>query len=203
MSHPTPAPAPIAIIGGGPCGLTFARFLELAGVDYVIFERDDPSSSSSASSQGGTLDLHAETGQAALQAAGLKDEFEKLARREAAVYTVHDYLGKNRFSSSDLEGDGEEGKNGREDPDRPEIDRVQLRQILLDSIPAHRVRWGKALKSVERDEGCKSTSPGAGGWVLRFADGETETGFRMIVGADGAWSKVRPLVCRRLLSPLF
>ncbi|KAI1423170.1 monooxygenase [Xylaria sp. FL1777] len=173
-------PAPIAIIGGGPGGLTLARFLELAGTDYVVFERD---ASPDANQQGGTLDLHAGSGLTALDATGLRDEFENFARHEAAVFTVQDWRGGNRYRADPGEGDN----------DRPEIDRARLRKLLLDSIPATRVRWGKALKAVERDES-SSDIEGAKGWVLRFADGSSESGFRLVVGADGAFSAVRPLI---------
>ncbi|KAI1111713.1 monooxygenase [Nemania sp. NC0429] len=145
MSHPTTTTTtpPIAIIGAGPCGLTLARLLERTRVPYVAFERDaslslSPSANGNHNNKGGTLDIHAGTGQAAL------------------------------------------------DADRPEIDRRQLRGLLLDSVPAGRVRWGKALRAVGRAD--------SAGVVLRFADGSSETGFRLIVGADGAWSKVRPLL---------
>ncbi|TGJ82151.1 hypothetical protein E0Z10_g6622, partial [Xylaria hypoxylon] len=126
--------------------------------------------------QGGSLDLHTGTGLAALEAAGLKDGFDKLARYEGAVFTVQDAQGGNTFTTSPGEGDEE----------RPEIDRGQLRDLLLGSLPPSRVRWGKTLSAVE---------PGAsGGWVLRFADGSAETGFRLVVGADGASSAVRPVI---------
>ncbi|KAI3333724.1 monooxygenase [Ustulina deusta] len=174
-------PAPIAIIGGGPCGLTFARLLERAGVDYVVFERD-VSPEPKSHHLGGTLDLHVGTGLTALDATGLRDAFEKLARHDAAVFTVQDARGGNLFVAP--AGDG--------DNDRPEIDRQQLRALLLDSVPAERIRWGKTLAAVERDDGC--AEPGAKGWVLRFADGGSERGFRLVVGADGAWSAVRPLI---------
>ncbi|KAI1743066.1 monooxygenase [Xylaria scruposa] len=173
-------PAPIAIVGGGPCGLTFARLLELAGIDYVVFERDD-SADPKSHHQGGTLDIHPGTGQAALEAAGLKGEFEKLARYEADVFTVQDFKGDHRFGTGDA---------GVMEGNRPEIDRGQLRKLLLDSVPEHRMRWGKVLKTVER----KGDGAGAAGWVLRFADGSEESGFRLVVGADGAWSKVRPVI---------
>ncbi|KAI0104958.1 monooxygenase [Nemania sp. FL0031] len=177
----TPKPAPIAIVGGGPCGLVFARLLEQAGgIDYVVFERDE-SADPKSHHQGGTLDLHAETGQAALAAAGLTDEFEKYARREADVFTIQDFQGGHWFRRG-----GEDGIRA----DRPEIDRAQLRDILLASIPASRVRWGKALKAVERDENVE----GVQGWRLCFADGSSEAGFRLVVGADGASSKVRPVI---------
>ncbi|KAI0420868.1 monooxygenase [Xylaria grammica] len=173
-------PAPIAIVGGGPCGLTFARLLERAGIDYVVFERD-ASAAPGTQSQGGSLDLHTGTGLAALEAAGLKEEFDRFARYEGAVFTVQDSQGANRFTTAPDEG-GEE---------RPEIDRRQLRRLLLDSLPAGRVRWGKALRAVEREQG---DVKGAEGWVLRFADGSSESGFRLVVGADGAWSAVRPVI---------
>lgn len=171
-------PAPIAIVGGGPCGLTLARLLECDGIDYVVFERD-ASSVPQPGFQGGTLDIHGRTGQEALRRAGLHEEFERLARRDATSILVRRWKGDCRMKFE-------------EKRDAPEIDRLQLRQILLDSLPSHRIYWGKTLRAIER-----ATHPGGMGAkdiVLHFADGSTETGFRMVVGADGAWSKVRQLV---------
>lgn len=171
---------PIAIVGGGPCGLTFARLLETAGIDYVVFERET-SSKPSPRFQGGTLDLHPGTGQEALRRAGLYAQFERLARRDAMTMAVQDSHGNHRTTFGGTR-------------DAPEIDRFQLRQMLLDSIPAHRIRWGKSLCYVENDS--KKPS-GASGWVLHFSDGATETGFSLIVGADGMGSKLRPIVSER------
>lgn len=56
-----------------------------------------------------------------------------------------------------------------------------LRGILLDSLPAGIVRWGCALKGVDEDG------------TLQFEHGP-ETGFDLVVGSDGAWSKIRPLL---------
>ncbi|KAF9886506.1 hypothetical protein FE257_011413 [Aspergillus nanangensis] len=170
---------PLAIVGGGPCGLVLARLLDTAGINYLVFERDT-SPEITRRNQGGTLDLHGPTGQEALRRAGLIDKFDKLARRDATTMIIQDSQGNNqlRFGA------------GR---DAPEIDRSQLRQMLLDSIPGDRIRWGKALRSVGRDENKKSTGTAAD-WNLRFEDGSLESGFRMIVGADGAWSKVRSLI---------
>jgi 2-polyprenyl-6-methoxyphenol hydroxylase-like FAD-dependent oxidoreductase len=173
-------PAPIAIVGGGPCGLTLARLLECAGIDYIVFERD-ASAVPEPGFQGGTLDIHGNTGQEALRRAGLHDEFEKLARRDATSMVVQSYKGDHFLKFG-------------EERDAPEIDRLQLRQILLDSIPSHRIRWGKALRAIERDT--HQTPTDAKDIVLHFADGSTETGFRLVVGADGAWTKVRKLVSR-------
>ncbi|KAI0197863.1 monooxygenase [Astrocystis sublimbata] len=194
MSPPSTStsPAPIAIIGGGPCGLTLARLLHNAGIPYTIYERD-ASSQPQGHHQGGSLDIHRENGQAALEAAGLLEEFNKYARYEAEVFTVQDYRGENRFREGEAEG-GVEGKEQgfSEGNGRPEIDRAQLRKLLLDSVPQERIQWNKVLKSVERKEG--EGVEGAAGYVLRFADGSEESGFRLVVGADGAWSKVRPLI---------
>lgn len=71
--------------------------------------------------------------------------------------------------------------------DRPEIDRVLLRALLLDSLADDSVRWGMKLVRVE-------PHPEDETYNLHFASGQIETGFDLVVGADGAWSKVRPLV---------
>ena len=65
---------------------------------------------------------------------------------------------------------------------RPEIDRVRLMQVLLESVPNELIRWGKALKEVVREDDQ---------WKLKFDDGSVAGPFDLIVGADGAWSKVR------------
>ncbi|KAI0968778.1 monooxygenase [Xylaria arbuscula] len=175
--------APIAIIGGGPGGLILARFLERAGLNYTVFERDG---SPADNLQGGTLDLHNGTGLTAIDAAGLRDEFEKYARHEASVFSSQDFQGGHRFRSEAGEGNY----------DRPEIDRKQLRSLLLKSISADHIRWGKAVKAIQRNESASESAgeKGVEGWCLKFADGTAESGFRMIVGADGAFSAVRPLI---------
>lgn len=70
---------------------------------------------------------------------------------------------------------------------RPEIDRVLLRAMLLDSLEEGSVRWGRKLLRVDAKEDDET-------YDLHFADGQVEEGFDIVVGADGAWSKVRPLV---------
>ena len=62
----------IAIIGGGPGGLTLARLLQMNGADVKVYERDADKDSRP---KGATLDLHEESGLAALEAAGLMDAF--------------------------------------------------------------------------------------------------------------------------------
>jgi 2-polyprenyl-6-methoxyphenol hydroxylase-like FAD-dependent oxidoreductase len=69
----------IAIIGAGPAGCTLARLLvqEKVPVDITIFEGEK---SLDTRTQGGTLDLHTQSGIEALKRAGLYDEFVKRAR---------------------------------------------------------------------------------------------------------------------------
>ncbi|RYP61655.1 hypothetical protein DL771_010050 [Monosporascus sp. 5C6A] len=160
---------PIAIIGGGPSGLTLARLLECKGIEYVVYERTE----ADFSHQGGSLDLHTETGQRALKEANLFDEFKKHARYVDERFRILDQHGKEWVSAGE----------GR---DAPEIDRSALRQILVDSIPNHRVVWNHTLRSV--------TIEGGGKPILHFTNGSTYSGFKLVIGADGAWSKVRPSV---------
>lgn len=167
---------PIAILGAGLAGLMLGRLLELEGIDFVIFERE--ATSLARGYQGATLDIHVEDGQKALKEAGLFEEFKKLAR----------YSGKNVIA--DKKGKVFDMGNDIEHLDqRPEIDRKSLRKILLASIPQERVRWHCKVKSVSKTDN--------GTMQLHFEDGSVRPGFRLVVGADGAWSKARNLVgCR-------
>lgn len=165
---------PIAILGAGPSGLTLGRLLHLAGIDFVIFERDASAASAWGRGGSGTLDLHEGTGWLALQEAGLFEEFKKKARYDVPL-VVADMYGEVRLRH----GDGE-------DTARPEIDRRDLRVLLLNSVPKDKIRWGSKVENLQRH--------GDGMMSIRFADGTTESGFRLVVGADGAWSKARSLV---------
>ncbi|MFE5566395.1 FAD-dependent oxidoreductase [Amycolatopsis japonica] len=158
----------ISIIGAGPGGLTCARILQQHGIPVTVYDRDPYPA---ARNQGGTLDLHADDGQLALREAGLLDEFFALARPEGQEMRKLDPDG--RLLAHHVPAEGELFK--------PEIDRGQLRGLLLDSLKPDTVQWGRTLDRVE--------APG----LLRFTDGETvETD--LIIGADGAWSRVRPAV---------
>ena len=167
----------VAIIGGGPAGCTLARLLLNAQIPVTIFERE---ASPNVRNQGGTLDLHTSTGLKALKAAGLFDEFLKYARYDGEALAVTD---KNLKIYVSAEGNSKETSRGR-----PEIDRVQLRQILLDSLPPDTIRWGCKLQSIDSD------------LSLQFDHG-IEKGYNFIVGADGAWSKVRPFLSQ--VSPMY
>ncbi|MFD7582339.1 FAD-dependent oxidoreductase, partial [Kitasatospora sp. NPDC059817] len=121
----------IAIVGAGLGGLTCARVLQQYGRSVTVFERE---ASADARPQGGTLDLHADTGQAALRAAGLLDRFHALARPEGDAWRVLDFATAALVAQQGPSADG----------GRPEIDRGQLRGLLLDSIAEGAVRWDRA-----------------------------------------------------------
>ncbi|MET7469020.1 NAD(P)/FAD-dependent oxidoreductase [Micromonospora sp. NPDC005686] len=159
----------IAVAGGGPAGLTFARVLHRHGHPVTVFERD---SGPDARPPGGTLDLHEGLGQLALAKAGVLAEFQALSRPEGQAMRILDTAGNVL-------------RDWRPRPDEranPEIDRRQLRDLLL--VPLD-VQWGRRVTGVV---------PGtADGVVVQFDDGRTET-YDLVVGADGAWSRVRPAV---------
>ncbi|MCJ1277419.1 hypothetical protein MMC21_005232 [Puttea exsequens] len=162
----------VAIIGAGPAGLTLARLLHVAEakVELTLYELD--ASPSSRPDQGGTLDLHDDTGLAALRKCRLWDSFRKYARYSGQELIMVD---KNATVLVHKAG-GERGGPS----DRPEIDRQKLKDILVESVPDECVRWGWHLREVTEDG------------MLRFDGREQMEGpFDLIVGADGAWSKVR------------
>ncbi|WP_411133481.1 FAD-dependent oxidoreductase [Streptomyces sp. C10] len=167
----TPAPR-IAVIGAGPGGLTCARVLQRHGIGVTVYDRD---ASADARDQGGTLDLHADSGQIALQAAGLLDDFHALARPEGQAMRM---LSRHGEVLVDYRPTDEEDA-------APEIDRGRLRTLLADSLTPGTVRWGHTLTSV--------TPHPAGTHRLTFDNGVTRD-VDLVIGADGAWSRVRPLV---------
>ncbi|MBA8989767.1 2-polyprenyl-6-methoxyphenol hydroxylase-like FAD-dependent oxidoreductase [Curtobacterium pusillum] len=162
----------IVIIGGGPGGLTCARILQQHGIDATVYERD---ADEHARDQGGTLDLHEHDGQVALRAAGLLDEFFARARLDAQEMRRVSTSGElvQRFVPD------------AGDTSAPEIDRGQLRSMLLRSLRPGSVQWGKAVESV--------TGPDAGPRTVVFRDG-TSVQADLVIGADGAWSRVRAAV---------
>lgn len=173
------APFRIAIIGAGPAGLSLARLLQVKGIPCTVYDLDaNPQSRD----QGGTVDLHRRGGQMVLEEAGLLEEFKKLARPEGEATKLIKYDG-----TVVIDENVQKVERPEEHKDRPEIDRLRLRQLLLGSLTEGDIVWGKKLLSVEKSEAVD------GKFDLRFAD-SVEESFHIVVGADGAWSKVRPFL---------
>lgn len=158
---------------GGPGGVTLARLLQVNNLSCTVFELDNPALSRS---QGGSLDLHVETGQKALKEAGLFDEFNKYMRLEGAALRLISPSGDILL---DLKGEGDRAQT------RPEIDRRELRELLIKSLLPGTIQWERKLSHVETKSNGK--------FDLHFADGKVEEDYDLVIGADGAWSKVRSL----------
>ncbi|KAK8099645.1 FAD/NAD(P)-binding domain-containing protein [Apiospora kogelbergensis] len=131
--------------------------------------------------RGGSLDLHADSGQRALKEAGLLEKFQRLARPEGETLRIIAPDGEVLMDES-------RGDPGRPDEfaNRPEIDRTQLTDLLLGSLPPEAVKWGCRLLKIQELENSKLN--------LVFADGHEEPDIDLVVGADGTWSKVRPFL---------
>src|ERR1700760_2986956 len=120
---------PITVVGAGLGGLVLARVLHRHGIPVTVYEAD---ASAAARTQGGLLDIHPDSGQPALAAAGLIEEFRRLVLPGREAYRVLDRTGTVLLDRPD-DGTGE----------RPEAPRSELRQLLLDSLPDRIVHWGR------------------------------------------------------------
>ncbi|SEN16448.1 2-polyprenyl-6-methoxyphenol hydroxylase [Chitinophaga rupis] len=171
-------PKKIAIIGGGPGGLTLARLLLQKGIDVKVYERD---LNRDVRSQGATLDLHENSGLKAIKAADLLNEFKRAYRPGAEKGRVVDKMGNILF---------DEHEKGTTEIDfdspnaRPEIDRSDLRSLLLNSLLPDTVVWNSQFVRM---------TPAGAQWAIEFRNGATVLA-DVVIGADGGNSKVRPFV---------
>lgn len=160
----------VAILGAGPVGLTMARLLQQKGVEVTVYERDR---SPDSRIWGGTLDLHLDTGQLALKSAGLLEEYYAkalpmgilMADEQGRTLSVMDINAEHKF-------------------DNPEINRNDLRTILLDSLTLGTVVW---------DHKCISLEEKAGKWLLQFDD-QPAAVTDLVIVANGGMSAVRNYV---------
>lgn len=152
-----------------------ARLLIKGGVHVTVFEAEE---SPNYRSQGGSLDLHTDTGLKALKKADLFDQFLQHARYDGQYMMMSDKKLESTFTMG-------ESTILQKVEERPEIDRAALRQILTESLPAGTIRWGHKLKCISETDAGKT---------LVFHNGHEDSSFDYIVGADGAWSKVRAFI---------
>lgn len=162
---------PITIIGGGIGGLTLARVLYVNGIPSKIYEAD---ASPNARTQGGQLDIHEYNGQVALEKANLMDEFHSIIHEGADAAKIVDTNGELLL---EVPADEENG--------RPEVLRGDLRQILIHSLPEETIEWNKKVDHIEEIQ--------HGEYKVVFRD-ESFVNTTKLIGADGAWSKVRKLL---------
>ncbi|OKS88214.1 FAD-dependent oxidoreductase [Mucilaginibacter polytrichastri] len=156
----------IAIIGAGPAGLTMARLLQQKGVDVTVYERDK---NPQARIWGGTLDLHKDSGQEAMKKAGLLDNYYALAIPMGRTITDEQCT---VLYSVNLQHDN------------PEINRNDLRKILLASLTSDTVAWDSKFTGLEEHNRK---------WLIHFENKPDATA-DLIIGANGGMSNVRNYV---------
>lgn len=161
----------VTIIGAGLGGLVLAGMSHRYGIEVAVYEGE---ASADARTQGGLFDLHEHSGQRALHELGVYDAFLALVRPGEDAKRVVDYQATLLLD-----------RPANPASVRPEVDRGELRRMLLDALPPGIVRWGHKVSSVR--------ATGRGHHTVAFANGSAAK-TRLLIGADGAWSRVRPLL---------
>lgn len=162
----------IAIIGGGPGGLTLATLLQQQALNVTVYERD---LNRQVRQQGATLDLHTESGLEALRRAGLLSEFYKQYRPDAGKLRITDKYATIKIDDHD---------DPLHNEDRPEIDRGPLRELLLDSLNAGSIVWNSQFISMEAE---------GEGWRMQFENNSSAYA-DFVIAADGANSRIRSYI---------
>ena len=160
----------VAIIGGGPVGLTMAKLLQQNDIDITVYERD---TDSQARIWGGTLDLHKSSGQEAMKKAGLLQTYYDLALPMGINFAdEHGNILSTRKPTPENQFDN------------PEINRNALRKMLLESLKTHTIIWDRKLAGLEEQNGK---------WILDFDNKSSATADFVII-ANGGMSKARNFV---------
>jgi len=172
----TLSPPRIAIAGGGPAGLTIGLLLYRRGIPFTIFELRQKPTDEELAKPSGMLDLHDESGITAIKECNLFDEFLKRTGECSEQQKVSDKDGNILH------------KDDGELSERPEISRHALTKLLISHIPTNQIKWNHKLLSAT-----SSTTSGRTEIELDFGTNGKQT-FDLVIGADGAWSKVRNLL---------
>lgn len=166
----------IAIVGGGPGGLSLARLLQMKGAEVQVYERDYDSN---ARVQGAIVDLHHDSGLKVISAAGLLESFKKKYMPGADAFRFLDkdagiYFDETQQAAGDFE----------DVHFRPEIDRGALRDLLIEALLPGTVIWDSQFVRMEQRNDQ---------WELHFKNG-TKAMADIVIGSDGHRSKIRPYV---------
>ena len=167
----------IAIVGGGPGGLTLAKLLQLKGATVKVYERD---LNKNARVQGSPLDLHDDSGLAAIIKANLLAEFKNNFLPKADRKKIMNENAEVFFSDHETKVE----ENFGNPHFRPEIDRGALRKILLESLHSGTVVWDSHFISMDKQNN---------GWLLHFKN-RNSVYADIVIAADGANSKIRPYI---------
>jgi 2-polyprenyl-6-methoxyphenol hydroxylase-like FAD-dependent oxidoreductase len=142
-----------------------------------LFERDV---NKDARVQGGPLDLHEDSGLAAIREARLFEQFISNFLPGADKMVIVNDQAEIFFSDHGVKPDEDFGHVSF----RPEIDRGSLRKILLESLNPDTVVWDSQFVNMHKQ---------SNGWSLQFKDGRSAYA-DVVIGADGANSKIRPYI---------
>ncbi len=156
----------VAIIGAGPVGLTMAKLLQQKGIDVTVYERDK---NAKTRIWGGTLDLHIDSGQKAIKKAGLLENYYNMAIPMGIIMTDEQC---NILSTRTPHYDN------------PEINRNDLRKIMLESLADNTVVWNSKFTGLSAHDGK---------WLIHF-ENNADAIADVVIGANGGMSAVKKYV---------